>query len=146
MENAFGPIEKQLVTFYTQSISNGNCLKYLNPLFLSFLFIGSLHSKRHYYSHANTNILVKFLCKNFQDLLRLLSWMAFKTRSNIEKNITKLTTSSSESSRPCILLFSLTACWCFFPLMWLKRYTSDDICNDNDLIAIFFLGNSVLYK
>lgn len=64
MKNASELREKQLVMFYTP-ISNGNCLKYLNPLFLLFLFIGSLYSKRHYYFHANTDILVQFLYKNF---------------------------------------------------------------------------------
>lgn len=118
----------------------------VEPTFLLLLFIGSLCSKGHCYSHANTNILVQVLYKNFKDFLRLLRWMAVKTGSNIGKNITKLTTSSSESSRPCILLFSLTACWCFFPLMWLKRYTSDEICNDNDITVIFFLDNSIIYK
>lgn len=95
-------------------------------------------------SHANRTSLVQLLYKNFQDFHRLLSWTAFKSR--IQKNSTKLTTSSSESSRPCILLFSLTACWCFFPLMWLKRYTSDEICNDSDLMVIFFFANFIMHK
>lgn len=32
-----------------------------------------------------------------------------------------LTTSSSDNSRPWMLLFSRTVNWCFFPLIWLKR-------------------------
>lgn len=90
MKNAFGLIEKQLVTLYTESILKSKCLKYLNPLFLWFLFIGSLYTERHYYFHVNMNILVQFLYKNFQDFLRILSWMTFKTRSNIEKILQNL--------------------------------------------------------
>lgn len=38
------------------------------------------------------------------------------------------TTSSSESSRPWMLLLSRTACWCLLPLVWLNRCTSEVIC------------------
>lgn len=61
----------------------------VEPMFLLLLFIGTLCSKRHYYSHANTIILVQFLYKNFQDFHRLLRWMAVKTGSNIGKEYYK---------------------------------------------------------
>lgn len=38
------------------------------------------------------------------------------------------TTSSSDSSRPWILLLSRTACWCLLPLVWLNKCTSEVIC------------------
>ena len=38
------------------------------------------------------------------------------------------TTSSSESSRPWMLLPSRTACWWPTPLVWLNRCTSEVIC------------------
>lgn len=38
-----------------------------------------------------------------------------------------LTTSSSDSSLPWMLLLSLTACWCLLPLVWLNRCTSEVI-------------------
>lgn len=37
------------------------------------------------------------------------------------------TTSSSESSRPWMLLLSRTVCWCLLPLVWLNRCTSEVI-------------------
>lgn len=37
------------------------------------------------------------------------------------------TTSSSDSSRPWMLLLSRTACWCLLPLVWLNRCTSEVI-------------------
>lgn len=40
------------------------------------------------------------------------------------KTLAVRTTSSSESSRPWMLLVSLTACWCLLPLVWLYRCTS----------------------
>lgn len=42
------------------------------------------------------------------------------------------TTSSSESSRPWMLLPSRTACWCLLPLVWLNRCTSEVICKTHE--------------
>ena len=50
-------------------------------------------------------------------------------REGVSEGQTKVpTTSSSESSRPWMLLPSRTACWWPTPLVWLNRCTSEVIC------------------